>query len=429
MGIGEGQTIVGPERGRDAGPHALRVDRKVAAHFVVDALRLVEQTRVHREAVGAFRDPFKARLDARSMQVANALELRVARPVGGEAVDLGQDARLELRGLDTRARGGPHREHRCAADHRKREGGDVLRQLALAHEDSVQPRGATDPKQVGGDRQVVPRIAAEHRHPEREIDTRERHRVGNRLADLSAQDRLYGHVGRRRQVGVRRKGTEMALDHGHRPRGLEVAGDRQDRVVRRVVGREEGGDILEAGGIQVFHGADGRMVVRMALRVESGLDPLVPGAVRLVVDRPAAFVLDDLTLVVQLLLGHGRQETAEPIRLQPQPELELVTGQRLEVVGAIQPGRGVQRSAGRLDQGEVLALGDVLRPLEHHVLEEVREAGSSQLLVLAADVVPQVHGDDGSQVVGRQDDAQAVGQAMPLDGNVGHGQNSSLGAV
>ena len=46
---------------------------------------------------------------------------------------------------------------------------------------------------------------------------------------------------------------------------------------------------------------------------------LVPGPVRLVVDRPAALVLHDVPLVVELLLGHRRQEAGEPIGLEPGP--------------------------------------------------------------------------------------------------------------
>ena len=98
-----------------------------------------------------------------------------------------------------------------------------------------------------------------------------------------------------------------------------------------------------------------------------------------------------------------------------------MTRQRLEVVGAIQPGARVQGASGALDQAEVLALVDVLRALEHHVLEEVREAGLAGLFVLACDVVPQVDGDHRRAVIPRQDHAQAIFQAMAIDGDGRHG--------
>ena len=64
------------------------------------------------------------------------------------------------------------------------------------------------------------------------------------------------------------------------------------------------------------------------------------------------------------------------------------------------------------------------------MLEEVGEAGPARRLVLRADVVPEVDGDDRRQVVGRDDDAQAVGQralaeADGRDVRVGAGHDGS----
>jgi hypothetical protein len=67
----------------------------------------------------------------------------------------------------------------------------------------------------------------------------------------------------------------------------------------------------------------------------------------------------------------------------------------------------------------VLALGDVRRALEHHVLEEVREAGLARLLVAAADVIPEVHRHDRRTLVARQDHPQAVRELMAFDRDVG----------
>jgi hypothetical protein len=59
------------------------------------------------------------------------------------------------------------------------------------------------------------------------------------------------------------------------------------------------------------------VVIGVRLGKEERLHLLVPGSVRLVVDGPAALVLDDVALVVQLLLGHRREEARQPIRLEP----------------------------------------------------------------------------------------------------------------
>ena len=53
------------------------------------------------------------------------------------------------------------------------------------------------------------------------------------------------------------------------------------------------------------------------------------------------------------------------------------------------------------------------------MLEEVREAGLAGLLVLGADVVPEVDGHHRREVVGRDDDAQAVGQRVLAEADVG----------
>ena len=105
----------------------------------------------------------------------------------------------------------------------------------------------------------------------------------------------------------------------------------------------------------------------------------------LVLDALAALVADDVLLVGQRSAVDLLEQIAHAIGLEPQRELELVGGHGLEVVGAIEVGRAVQiAGAGALEQLEVLIGRHVLRALEHHVLEEVREAGASRLLVRRA---------------------------------------------
>ena len=86
-------------------------------------------------------------------------------------------------------------------------------------------------------------------------------------------------------------------------------------------------------------------------------------------------------------------------------------GTRLEVVGAVEVGGAVDvGGAGGLEQLEVRVGGDVLRALEHHVLEQVREAGAARHLVGRADVVPEVDRDQRQPLVLREDDLEAVRQ-------------------
>ena len=62
----------------------------------------------------------------------------------------------------------------------------------------------------------------------------------------------------------------------------------------------------------------------------------------------------------------------------------------------------------------------VLRSLEHHVFEQVREARAPGLLVRRSDVVPDVHRDKRQTMVFREDDFQPVGQGVLLERDVGN---------
>ena len=60
--------------------------------------------------------------------------------------------------------------------------------------------------------------------------------------------------------------------------------------------------------------------------------------------------------------------------------------------------------------------------LEHQVLEEVREARSTRLLVLRADVVPDVDRDNRTVVILVHDHIEAVGELLMEERNV-HGSD------
>src|SRR6266550_1871046 len=103
---------------------------------------------------------------------------------------------------------------------------------------------------------------------------------------------------------------------------------------------------------------------------------------------------------------------------EPKRQVQAIRGQRLVVVGAVLRRTAVLRPAGPRDQLEVLALLHVGRALEHHVLEQVREARAARPLVARAGVVPHVHRHDGRRVILRVDDAQAVGKRERFVGDL-----------
>jgi hypothetical protein len=129
-------------------------------------------------------------------------------------------------------------------------------------------------------------------------------------------------------------------------------------------------------------------------------------------------VLHHAPLLVQPCLRDGAEQVAHPVRLEEQREVEGVGRDVLEVVGPVVVGRPVDvRHAHLLQRAEVLIVV-VLAPVEHQMLEQVREAGPARPLVLRSDVIPQVDRYDGSLVVLVDDESQAIGQHVALERDV-----------
>ena len=138
----------------------------------------------------------------------------------------------------------------------------------------------------------------------------------------------------------------------------------------------------------------------MLLRKKLVEQRLLDDTVRPVFDALAPFVADDVLLVRQVRLIDLVEQVPHAIGLQPQRELELIGWHRLEIVRAIEVGRPVDAAgAGALERPEVRIAWHVLRALEHHVLEEVREPGAARLFVGRPYVIPEVHGDERQPVV------------------------------
>ncbi len=105
---------------------------------------------------------------------------------------------------------------------------------------------------------------------------------------------------------------------------------------------------------------------------------------RHVFDALPAFVLHDVALILEGRCERGAVEQKSHARaFQPQRQFQLARRQGLEIVGAVSGGRTVAcRGAGLAQILEVGVLGDLLGPLEHHVFEEVGEAGLARGFVL-----------------------------------------------
>ena len=99
-------------------------------------------------------------------------------------------------------------------------------------------------------------------------------------------------------------------------------------------------------------------IVRLVRQVEQ---PLERGAVRNVVVSLPPLFFDYLALDVELVLRERRKKEAHAVRLQPEAHGQIVGGQRLEVIRAIEERRAIEDAAHRLHVAKMLVVADVLR--------------------------------------------------------------------
>ncbi|CAN5829351.1 hypothetical protein BH24ACI4_BH24ACI4_22710 [soil metagenome] len=111
--------------------------------------------------------------------------------------------------------------------------------------------------------------------------------------------------------------------------GFHIPHDREDGVVRGVVGLEEGGDVLDRCGVQILHRADDRVLVGRVVEREP-VERFERPAIRLVVEAGAALFLHGMPLVVEVVLRN--LQGAHAVGFQEQRKVELVRGERLVVV-------------------------------------------------------------------------------------------------
>jgi hypothetical protein len=202
---------------------------------------------------------------------------------------------------------------------------------------------------------------------------------------------------KRRRWGCRRNRLEVLADFVEGDFLIDVAGNRQRRIVRRVVGLEETGEVFERRGIEIGHRSDDRMLVRKILEQQLA-DDLGRFAVRLVVHAQTTLLFDRFALVVHGVQCDGRCPHA--IRFEEQNHVELVGGHLLEIERVILIGLAVVTASVVLDQACEFPVGDVFRAFEHEMLEQMREPGAPFPLVARPDVVRDRDGDDRRRAIG-----------------------------
>ena len=103
------------------------------------------------------------------------------------------------------------------------------------------------------------------------------------------------------------------------------------------------------------------------------------------------FVRHDVDLAFEPALGHRIDEIAHTVGLHPQHFLQRVTRHRFEIDRSVVARPAVERAAHRIDLLEKRIARQVLRTLEQHVLEEVRETGLARFFTVAAHMVLDRH--------------------------------------
>jgi hypothetical protein len=214
--------------------------------------------------------------------------------------------------------------------------------------------------------------------------------------------------------------AEILVDPGVELRLVQVAGHHQGGVVGAVVGGVEGAHVVEGGGVQLLDRADARPVIGVGGVGGLGHHQAEQPAVGVGQHPLTQLLLHHVALGLEVGLVH--HEGAHPLGLHPDQALQVVGRHHLVVVGEVVVGGGVVEAAHVLGEAVDALRREVPGGLEHHVLEEMGEAGAALRIVLRPDAVPDLDGDVGGGPVGRDIDLEPVGQgAVGVDDGRHHG--------
>jgi hypothetical protein len=193
--------------------------------------------------------------------------------------------------------------------------------------------------------------------------------------------------------------------------GVDAARDDQGGVVRLVPLAVERLQLVDRHALHVAARADGGVAI-VVPQEGGGTDALEQHAAGIVL-AGLQLVADHGHLAVEVLLRNVRMDHAVGFHLQHPLQGVGVGRERGEVVGAVQPGGGVEVDAALLHLAADVGLRG--RALEQQVLQQVRHAGLAVVLVHRADVVDQVHRHGGLGGIREQQHAQAIGQRVLAD--------------
>jgi hypothetical protein len=143
---------------------------------------------------------------------------------------------------------------------------------------------------------------------------------------------------------------------------------------------------------------------------------LVQHPVDVVVGAEAPLFLHHLALALRASVVD--EQRGHPIRLEIEHQRQRLGGEVLVVGGQVVRGVRVRGAARGLQPAVELLRPVLLRAVEHHVLEEVADAGDPGPLVARADAEEAVERADRQAAIREQPDLQPVLKRVLLDGKV-----------
>ena len=139
--------------------------------------------------------------------------------------------------------------------------------------------------------------------------------------------------------------------------------------------------IVKACRVEIRHRADCRVAIGMILRKQPRNLGIFGQAIWLGIAL-TLLVLDNGALVVELCLCDPAKQVTHPVCFHEQCAIKRSCRDRLEIIGAIEPGRSVDVSRADLLEWLKEVSGNILRAIEHQVFEQVGESGLALGLML-----------------------------------------------
>ena len=218
----------------------------------------------------------------------------------------------------------------------------------------------------------------------------------------------------------------IALGEDARLGRIDVAGDDQDRVLRRVEARVIGERVLAPESLDLVRPADDRRAVGM-MGEQGRLHRLVELGAGIGVAMHAPLLQHHVALRRHHLVG--QRQAGHAVGLELHQFGEVLLGDALEIGGVVVAGEGVLLAADLGDAPGELALRVGLGALEHQVFEEMGDARLALRVVGRAVAVPDHVGDHRRPAVGNDDDGQAVVEPEVDDAACGGARGRRLGDV